>query len=239
MIQRSTLATLVAGLLFAACAHAQGGVNLTWNSCVGPTAATFACNTNTGSSFFLFGSFVAPDGVTQMSANEIVVDVQTFSPTFPSWWEFKNTGACRQNALSISFDATTDVSGVCADYWQGQAAGGIAAYQTTAPNRRRILAVGAVPPSSLGPLEAGTEYFSFRLAINRSATTGTGSCTGCTVPVCIGLTSIKLTQPVGVGDFILSYPASNNCVTWNGGVPNCCWVPTVKRTWGSVKALYR
>ncbi len=237
MIRRIAL-TVAALIASAASAGAQPGINLTWNQCVGPNNATFACNTNSGS-HFLFGSFVAPAGITQLSSNEILLDVMTSAATMPSWWEFRNTGACRQNALSISFDATSDPSGNCADYWQGQAAGGLAAYQAPTAYLRRIIAVGAVPIPALGPVDEGTEYFSFRLAINHSASTGTGSCAGCTTPVCVRLTSIKLTQPVGVGDFLLTNPATGNCVTWQGGVPICCLVPATKQTWGSIKALYR
>lgn len=237
MLRRLLSAAALLALL-ASAAHAQGGINLYWNSCQGAPARTFACNTNSGNSF-VFGSFVAPYGVTAMSANEIVIDVLSSNVAIPQWWELKNAGACRPNALSVSFDATTDVSGNCADYWQGQAVGGIGAYQVLSPFKRRIIAVGAVPPSAVGPLEAGTEYFSFRIAINHSASTGSGSCAGCLEPVCLVLNSIKLTQPVGVGDFLLYTPAVNNCVSWQGGLPQCCFVPTRSRTWGSVKALYR
>ena len=175
-----------------------------------------------------------------MTANEIVLDIQGTNAVMPAWWDFKNTGSCRTTALSISFDGTTSTGGSCADYWAGQGAGGIGAYQVMSPNRRRVVAVGAVPPNAAGPIDADAEYFSFRLGISNVKTTGTGSCAGCLEPICIVLNSINITQPVGVGDFRLGNSANSNFVTWQGTVAGCpAAVPTQGRTWGQVKALYR
>lgn len=219
------------------------GIKLAWDDCGGPIDKAFACNTNAGNNF-IFGSFVAPAGVTRLTANEIVIDMASASPVMPAWWEFKNTGACRQTALSIGFDGTTSSSGQCADYWGGQAAGGIGAYRTDlGGNRRRIVAVCAVPPSAAGPVTADAEYFSFRLLVNNTKTVGAGSCGGCAEPVCLVLSQIKLTQPLGFGDFPLTNAAGGNFyVTWQGGgVFGGCpaATPTRNTTWGSVKALYR
>ena len=213
------------------------GINLAWNDCGGPETKVFACNSNTGNNF-LFGSFVAPAGVSAMTANEIVIDIQAANAAMPAWWDFKNTGSCRQTALAISFDGTTSAGGSCADYWAGQGAGGIGAYQSMSPNRRRVVAVGAVPPNAAGPLDVDVEYFSFRLGISNAKTVA--SCVGCAEPVCLVLNSINITQPVGVGDFKLVNSATSNFVTWQGTVAGCPGsVPTQGRTWGQVKALYR
>ncbi len=234
-------AILVCALLAVSASLASAaGVNLAWNDCGGPSVKTFACNSNSGNNF-LFGSFVAPAGVSAMTANEIVIDLQSATSTVPAWWDFKNTGSCRTTALSISFDGTTSAGGSCADYWNGQGAGGIGAYRTDlGANRRRIVAVGAVPQAAAGPIDADTEYFSFRLGISNVKTAGTGACTGCSEPICLVLNTIKITQPVGVGDFSLSNAAVSNYASWQSQIPGCPGtVPTQNRTWGSVKALYR
>ncbi len=212
----------------ASSALAAPGLNLAWGDCrngSGTANKDFACNTNSGNNF-LFGSFVAPAGVTQMSANEIVIDLTSASGTLPAWWEFKNTGTCRTSALAISFDGTTATGG-CSDYWAGQASGGIGAYNigpagtVTIDNHARIVAVGAVPPSALGP-RMPTRSTSPRIGVSNTKTTGTGSCAGCTDPVCIVLNSINVTQPVGLGDFRISDPANGNQVTWQGGAGANC-----------------
>ncbi len=240
---KKSLLLCVAALAISATVASAAGVNLAWNDCGGPSNKTFACTSNTGNNF-IFGSFVAPAGVSAMTANEIVIDLQSQATVIPAWWEFKNTGSCRSTALAISFDGTTAVGGLCADYWAGQGAGGIGAYRTDlGANRRRVVAVGAVPQAAAGPIDADAEYFSFRLGVSNVKTVGTGSCAGCLEPVCLVLNTIKITQPVGVGDFSLSNAANSNFVTWqngfsaDGGCPAA--TPTRSTTWGSVKALYR
>lgn len=222
--------------LLAAATASAAGINLSWNSCAGASAKAFACNTNAGTAY-LFGSFVAPPGISALTGNEIVLDLQAASVTMPAWWDFFDAGACRPSALTISADGSTDLSGTCTDDWQGGAAAGIASYTALGSNRRRIVAVVS-NPFVTDPLEADVEYFSFRLGISYAASTGAGSCAGCLTPVCLSLQSIKLVQPAGVGDVLLNNPASFNCAMWRNPT-NCCQVSARNRTWGAVKALYR
>ncbi len=215
---------------------AEPGISLFWDSCNGSSVRTFACNTNTGTDY-LFGSFVPPAGITAMTANEVVLHViQPQGSSWPSWWEFKNTGSCRTLALSVSFNGTTDSSGTCTDYWAGRALGGIGAYQTWAANIRRIVLVGAVAIADAGPVDPAREYFSFRLGIDHRATVGSTACSGCAEQVCIALMSIKLTQPVGLGDHLVTRERVSTVASWQ---QPCFIVPVRNRTWGAVKALYR
>ena len=62
----------------------------------------------------------------------------------------------------------------------------------------------AVAPALTGPLTAGTKYYSAKMTINSAKTVGTGSCAGCAQKVCIVLNSIRVTQPVGVGDQLIT-----------------------------------
>lgn len=240
-------AILLAGALLALSASvaAAAGLNLSWNDCgtFGVQNKTFACNVNTGSDI-LWGSYIPPDGSTAITGNEMVLDLQSAAAVLPAWWQFKNTGSCRQTALSAAFAA--NASGNCGDYWSGQASGGLASYNLNvvpgATNRARILLVAAVDQALAAPVDGATEYYSFSLTMNHTKTVGTGACAGCTDGICIVLNEIKLTQPVGVGDYRIQNPAVRNFVTYQGGaVSGGCPAATPARntTWGQVKSLYR
>jgi hypothetical protein len=113
----------------------------------------------------------------------------------------------------------------------------------------RIVMAVALPVSELADLEAGQEYFSFRLRIDNAKTVGSASCGGCAIPVCLHLLSITLRTPVAGTERHLTTPANGPTsfiAAWQGGAtspPNVvgCPVatPTRRETWGAVKALYR
>ncbi len=242
---------LLVAITISSAANAAG-VNLAWTDCRsdgGASNRAFACNSNLGSNALIV-SFVAPAGVTGMSGNELVIDVISTTSPLPSWWQFKNAGTCRQTALSTNFVAPASLLN-CVDAWAGQAAGGIGAYTQVAPaggwtiptvneaqHARMVIAIATPSP---GPIDANVEYFSGNVLINNSKTVGLNACAGCTDPVCIVLNSLKITQGVGVGDFVLSQPvsANSNMVTFQGTGADCNAVPVRNTTWGSVKALYR
>lgn len=238
LLMSCALLALSAGLALAG----PGGLNLGWGDCEGLPATgarVFACTSNSGSNI-LTGSFVAPCCVTAMSANEIVVDLQTSGAALSNWWRI-GTGQCRPTSISanISFPAT------CLDYWALQA--------TIAPpnytigvggaNRARIKDLVALPAGNAGitSIDEGTETYSFNMVVNNAKSTGLGACSGCLDGACIVLNSIKLNQVVGTpgGDKFVSL-GIRNYVTWQGGSPDCPGAtPTQNSTWGSVKALYR
>ena len=107
----SAVAAIAVLALAAACvpppAHAAVQAMLAWDRCLengGTVTRTFACDTNEGSETIV-GSFVPPAGITDMNGLEVVIDMLTTPETaWPDWWAFKNTGACRQSALSLQFD---------------------------------------------------------------------------------------------------------------------------------------
>ena len=226
------------------------GVNFAWNACYGEGTGiqnkTFACGVNTGTNSAV-GSFVAPAGVTALSGNEVVIDLQSAGTTLPAWWSFKNVGTCRTTSLSVNFVANA-ANTVCVDDFSGAGAGGIGAYRIGYggdPARARARIFIAIATPAPGPIDADVEYFVFNLLINNAKTVGTGACAGCTVPLCLVLNSIKLTQPIGVGDFTLSQAANpaSNYITWQAldfPLLGCGYVvPTRNATWGAVKSLYR
>ena len=101
--------------------------------------------------------------------------------------------------------------------------------------------VGAIP--SPGTSINGTdEYYFFKVVITNAKTVGTGSCGGCSDGAAIVFRSLLVTQPYGVGDYVIDTPLQRNYVLWQSGasvesIPNP--TPTKTTTWGAVKSLYR
>jgi len=208
--------------LLASSARASG-VNMRWVRCYGDGGESnraFACATNVGTNL-LVGSFVIDSPLPTVSANEFTIDITTAAATLPAWWQFKNTGSCRQTSLQVNASANpNDV--VCVDWSAGQASGGIASYTvgTQGPSTARILGVFAVPLSAVTDLPAGQEYFSFNVTINNQKTVGISSCSGCTIPACLALSSIKVYTDNGNSFVTYTTPAygtNSNYVSWRGG----------------------
>jgi hypothetical protein len=252
------LGVVAATLCVASSAFAAGGVNLSWSFCAGEGTGsnnrTFACTANTGTNV-LVCSFELPADLAQVSGNEIIIDVLTQQATLPAWWDFKNVGSCR--TTSLSFNTTADANNVvCVDWAQGGSSGGIGAYDQSGisgvgsggsidpsltNSHRRLKIALAVPPSALQDLVVGTEYFACNVTINNLKTVGTGSCAGCTEPMCVVFNSCNVTTPTLANNIFIGsgVTAGSNIVTWQGAGPSCAAVPTKNVTWGQVKSLYR
>jgi len=238
---------LMAGLLLVVGASmaSAAGINLSWNDCglAGTQNATFACNANTGLNTAV-ASYDPPTGINEFLGISSQVDVTTDAATLPDWWQHGGTFCRGTTGLAISFDFTSGPF-TCFDFFGGQAAGGFAydvGYGSPARGRLRIQC--AVPFDSRAPINAGTEYYAFKMNLLRAKTTGTGSCAGCTNPACIVLNEIQLFQPPeAANDPKLTNPIDRLFVTWQvpaGGPPGCPQsTPTKSSTWGQVKSLYR
>jgi hypothetical protein len=243
-----TLLISVVLLAVTASVASAGGINLLWNDCgslgggAGVMNRSFACNSNNGNND-LYVSF-EPDVNINVSNADLTIDLQSAGTVLPAWWQFKSPGTCRQASLSTRVDP-----GTCFDLWEQQANFSIAAYFTVAnapqiipsPNRARIL--GSVGTGFfVSTVRPGTEYFCFQVRINNQKTVGTGSCAGCQEPVCLVLNELRLST-YDSGDFLLYAPLDSNFATWQGGAiggPGCPGsTPTLNRTWGRVKTLYR
>jgi hypothetical protein len=227
------------------------GVNLGWNDCpAGGTytlTRTFACNTNTGLNT-LVGSFVAPAGVIQMSANEVVMDVQTGGATLAPWWTMA-AGQCRA-AASVAGDFNF-VGGpfTCVDYWQAGAIGSLSwSVLPNTTNRCRIKGVFALPAGDarITSVPVDLEVYSFKCNINNAKSTGLGACAGCNAEACIVLNEITINQPAPDPPRTpITNPAASSHVIWQAWTTldpnNLCpaVTPTRNKTWGSIKALYR
>lgn len=236
----SALCTLL--LAFAVTPALAGGIDLTWGlGCYPETPQvlrTFACNTNSGFAP-ITASFVPSTDAPLWIGIESTVQLQVQATYVPDWWQFSNSGTCRQSALTTSSDFTSAPALACADPWAGAGVGGITSYiagnslSPPAPAWLRLAYALASP----APIFRSVEYYGFRATINFSKTVGIGACAGCTIPVLIVLNEIRSAQNNGVTE-IDTTPVSNACVSWQSG-SGCQIVPVRNVTWGAVKSMYR
>ena len=60
--------------------------------------------------------------------------------------------------------------------------------------------------------------------------------------MCVTLASLRLYPPTGDAVYVITRPATRNCVTWQGGSSSCpaaCREPNRRNSWGQLKNLYR
>lgn len=234
--------TLAAVLLTlgAPAAMAQNGLDLNWDECVaggGLRDKVFACNTNTGAAFTLHASVTVPTAMTQFAAATAVIDLHVDDVALPAWW-LTASGECRANSIGMSFDPSNNATS-CADVWSGNPNLQVTQVQAGlhGANSLRVIGVSALPSGSEIPLAAGSELWLCRVTINRANTL---TCTGCLLGACIVFNQSEVLSPSEPKQTLVD-PATAQHVTWNGGgALNCpAGTPTVNRTWGAVKNLYR
>jgi hypothetical protein len=234
-----------------------GGLNLSW----GPECASdatsinknFACTSDSGSSTMVV-SFAPSSSHEHLIAVDAVIDgVDCLNPVVPDWWQFKNTGACRIDALSTN-STISENAVICLDAWGGQGTPTITYYgdpvwvgTPTPPvqgNRARIKVGCLVPVAVALGVEEEREYFLFNVVVNHTKTVGPEYCTGCLVPMIWVLNSIMPGYQDGVylSSEVITMPMVNQLISWQGAPtywePNCT-VATLNKTWGQIKSLYR
>jgi hypothetical protein len=118
------------------------------------------------------------------------------------------------------------------------------------PNTERI-ELGNLDFTQGSNVGAGPEYIVAALRLSVVRTTGSGSCGGCEIPVCIAVRSVSFTRVLGQPPILVLYQPLNgtdaNFVSWQGGgspvvggAIGCPAATPVRRTvWGSVKTMYR
>ena len=233
---------LLGTLLLAAPAHASG-INLSWDDCgrSGARNKEFACATDAGLPHVLVASVVPPAGLSRFIGAEAMLDIQFEGESYPAWWELGQ--GCRAGKLTSSFDFTTGPYS-CEDFFRGNGYGGMQLNEQRSRRNRATIKVGVgVAPEREGSLNAGREYYLFKLVILNG---GTGACGDCKRPACIQLTSVLLVQPALVGNYLVTDRQDMNVAMWQGGISspdsdlNECRADAVKnQTWGQIKNLYR
>jgi len=257
---------LASGLAIAQCCQTPppGSIALRWNDCYGDhgaAARTFACDTNSGADVLVISAY-PPADMPQLNGAETALTVWSTDASTPSWWTFQS-GGCRTTAgMSPSFVRPV-TSTACLDPWLGQAAGGYAFEPNYyAPNVARLRTVCAIPGTA--SVAANTEVYVTSILIRHTRTVGTGSCAGCPIAACIGLQTVRLYQPLGVGDYEMFNPlpgttsdvvgwqmdasmtehigsTNETMIVWQKFFLSCAAAVTPARrpTWGAVKSLYR
>jgi len=238
--------TLLSLLLLCA-TSTQAQVNLYVGDCGAGTtthSVTNACLTNSGTAFTAFGSILVPSTprigfIGAMS----VVDVQSSQAALPAWWD---GAVCRAAGFALASDAT--MGGNCPTLWDAAPPAGnniTAQPGIGGPNRVRFLLGVVLDIGSAYDLVGDdvTETSVFKWSVLKSRSVGTGACAGCSCGATIVLTEVNLqTLTDTPATFVrLTYPITNNTITYNGGSMVGCGAstPTQNRTWGSIKSLYR
>lgn len=232
------VATLVAVLasLWTCEARAESGLSLRWDDCAsaGTLARTFACDTDTGDPFVLVLGVAPPAGLPDFVGFFAVVDFDFENQTTPSWWDFPG---CRLGTDLRVLQAGSDLS--CPDispipfsmaYDYAVAVG--------YPGRARLRVAAAVATEDAFPIAPDSLVALCRVSITRRGTVGPAACAGCSVPVCIVLTSVRLDGASGQGQLL--YSGYKQFARWQQPI-NCPFVgsPARASTWGALKSLFR
>ena len=238
-----TLLTAAALTVVASSAHAAG-VNLSWNDCAsfGQQQRNFACASNSGANTMV-GSAITGVAMPQLNGMAGVLDMQTNEAALSPWWTIGGAPNCRLTS-TVSADFNFLALANCVDPWAGVAAGGSSYIGPFGPaNRARFRTVCAIPGNTA--ITGTDEYYFFKITFTNARSTGNGSCAGCADGACILLNSLQVTQPAGVGDYVITNALVQSYVLWQaggsaiGGLGCPLQVPTRNQTWGSVKSLYR
>src|SRR5439155_7689941 len=153
------------------------GINLSWNDCgrAGAQNQAFDCASNSSAPFSIVASYVAPPGLSEFVGLSSELHIFTDQALLPDWWKH-GAGECRgSGGLATNFDFTSGPF-TCADFYGGQAQGGFAFdVGYGAPNRARLRIQCAVPYDSRGQVEAGSEYYAYKVNLLRAKSAGPGS----------------------------------------------------------------
>lgn len=235
------LALLIALVTVASSARASG-MGIRWGSCDGTSNRNFACDVTTGAELLVV-SFSPPPGVVELTGVAAWGHFTSAGNDVPTWWQLSPSGGCRMGALSVSFvlDDQTD----CDDPWQGQGMGGIASIRSDGQGVEFLVAV-AVPEGLAQPAQPGRTCAAFKMYINHRRSSGPGSCTGCSTPMCITLDKMALGQPnknglqeIDLTDGMGGMGGPGNVATWQGGTPTCGAGAAKPATWTELKRHFK
>jgi hypothetical protein len=242
-ISRTALRCAAAGLLALAppAAHARPAdgpsISLAWNACVDDAAAAgdlrFACDSNDRGTPFRLVASVYPDSLAGVVGVEAVLLVNYAGP-LPDWWSF-DVGGCRVGSITQDAPLNATAGGSCHEWVAPGSSFGFLSSSLEA--RGLVITAEWDNPSGVtSSVRKGLRYVANIFDIDQQHTVvlapGDVACTGCATPTAISLVSVRLIRATDFWAYTL--PSGSNSVTWQG--PG---VPTLNRTWGAVKALYR
>lgn len=230
-------ATCLAALLLAMAATARaGGLDLSWDHCSADGAVSnkaFACLSDAGEEA-LVGSFVLTAPMPGMVRLESTIEFQSATyALFPPWLY---PGGCL--ALQASPDAPAPPANC--PHWPSLGDPGTIAVNYSYPTPNEHSSVLVVTNTIAAPdpagVPAGVEYQAFRIHIPHAGLVGAGTCGGCSDPLTIALSQVRLADG-GRGMQVVNLPltGTSSQVLWQSGGP----VAARNRTWGAVKSLYR
>ncbi len=232
----------VLGLMACAAPAGAAGINLAWDDCGthGVLNKSFACTTNSGPRFTLFASFAPPADVDRFLGLSGQIDVTSWSATFPNWWKHGD-GQCRGGtSLTTSMDFIEGPFN-CTDVFVARAPT-VFLYEVGfgGPHRARLHVAGALRLEDAEPLDPSVEYYAFKVLIDRTRSTGPGSCAGCCTRMDLVLNEIQLFQPIDANnDPIISNSLNWQMASWQASTPSCEVTPVRAGTWGQLKGLWR
>jgi hypothetical protein len=224
-------------------ALAQGELAVRWSACGSDGFIDFVqnCTSNFTERRIVF-SFTPEDSIMQATGWSIVFDVASDADTLPPWWQTQ-PGGCRPGQF-VS-EMPSGFEGNCTDVWSAAGSGLVQSIiypRDNDPRKLRVILGIAVPAVSSFTLEASVPYLGAVLGLRFAGTTS-GTCPGCSAPVCMVFNSVEITRAPGAQGpaptpLVTPSPAYGNMITSGGGTA-CAIVPVVNRTWGGIKALYR
>jgi hypothetical protein len=195
------------------------GLNLSWGDAPSrwDSVRLFACNSNAGADTLTL-SFVSADSLNAFSGIEFSIVAQADADSLPAWWRLAPDApdGCRR-----ALTATIDFSGgspTRRDPWSSASTGGatVQLHPDSVPSRVRVVGAAARPPTQLGQISPGVEYYAMKLILDHQNTMGASACAGCSVPVCLRLDYLVLTQGNGLPSSTLKAASATRVAGWQG-----------------------
>jgi len=235
-------ASLVILAATASASFADGVVSISWNSCVGPNAAS----TPGGAPL---NAFVSVLGQTQTAQSYQCVTVGQQPGGVRDAWRFDPNGCEGSSFFTLNHLAPASVVKTCPSFQGTLASLQIKDYSYDAVSGKvKIVLANAYPNGGAGnpaATNASVRYFLANYVFDLTfATPGpsdanAGTCGGVEVPACFGLVSASWLDTAGNE---ISWTHGNDFLTVNdpNHVQSCpATVPAQSTTWGKVKGQYR
>lgn len=213
-----------------------------WDQCDGPGERTFVCTENV-TDHALVVSLTTAAEIDSLLAVEVVVDVQVQGGDLSDWWALDPKG-CRFGQLRADTDFS--LTSACTDAWLGAGAGQIQGFVVGmprgGPGQARIHATAGVPSNQMATLTSGAGYDLLRVVVGSARSAGPNVCSGCVLPACLVVNSVRYVRPVQAEPLtdVAGDSGSEAWARWQAGTAgDCLAVPVRNKTWGAIKGFYR